>query len=108
MKRFLADFVPDALAHSSPMINRSIETERFHAADGTVKGGPDHHLRMGVLAPSTTNFPDATVGFAPNLLKMLEQLALHRPTGLVDGKRPAVTLIKRVHQLPVDIELQLP
>src|SRR4029077_13227775 len=78
--------------------------DRFHRA---VDRDPRHHLRMGEMAPRPAHFPEALVGLAPDLFQVLEQRALHVPGGLVGGDAELARLVERIHQLAVDVELQL-
>ena len=51
--------------------------------------------------------PDTVIGLVPNRLQMVEQGALQFPTFFVGAELAVATLVHRVHNLAVDIDLQL-
>jgi len=62
---------------------------------------------MGIISPTVADLPDTVVWSLPNAFEMLKQLPLHRPTLVVDGYLAAVTLVKRVDDFAVNVELPL-
>src|SRR6185437_1735870 len=62
---------------------------------------------IGELLAPAAYFPDSLVGIGPDRLEMVEQRALDPPSPLVLAQAAESRLIERVHELAVDIELQL-
>ena len=56
-----------------PMVERTVEPERFDALDSPVEGNPRHHLRMGEVTALSAHLPDAIVGSSPHGFEMPKQ-----------------------------------
>src|SRR2546422_8597192 len=53
------------------------------------------------------HLPDAFIGLFPDGLQMVHQRLLQRPARLVPAQANASRNVQRVHQLAVDVELEL-
>src|SRR3546814_5717044 len=92
----------------APVIDRPVEAELLDPLDAPVEGGPRHHLGKGEVLPAAAHFPYPLVGLGPDALEVIEQRALERP-GAVAGSEPGPpSLMKRVHHLAEDVDLELP
>ena len=59
------------------------------------------------MAGRSARFPDAAVGLVPDFRDVLQQGALHVPAGLRDGEASHARLLEGIHQLAIDVELEL-
>src|SRR6185312_12732867 len=97
----------DGFPRYPPLLERAVHTELLGRSDGAVEGHPRHDLGIGELLAPAAYFPDSLVGIGPDRLEMVEQRALDPPSPLVLAQAAESRLIERVHELAVDIELQL-
>ena len=97
----------DALARLAPLLDRAGQLEHFRASDGAIEGEPGHDLRMGEMLAAAAHLPQAFVGLVPDLRKMHQEFALHRPAGFVCAEAASPRLVQRVHDLAENIELEL-
>jgi hypothetical protein len=75
--------------------------------DGPVEGDPGHHLGVGEVPPWAADLPDALVRLAPLRLQELEQGLLEVPGRLVALEADVAAQVQGVHDLAVDVELEL-
>src|SRR5262249_62211716 len=72
-----------------------------------IKPPPGHPFGEDKGAPTASHFPDSFVRLLPNLLKMLDQFLLQRPRRANGSDAERASLMQRVNQLAVDVELKL-
>src|SRR5713101_7064943 len=89
------------------MLARSVEPVLLDRLDPAVESDPRHDFREGELARRAANLPDALVRLLPDRLQIFEQLLLQRPGKAAAFEPVAVTGVERVHQLAINVELQL-
>src|SRR5579864_1485983 len=89
------------------MLAWSVEPELLDRFDAAVEGDPAHDFREGEVARWAANLPDALVRALPDLFQVFEQLLLQFPGEGVAFEPIALRGIERIHQLAIDIELQL-
>src|SRR5436309_2753096 len=75
--------------------------------DRAVEGYPRHDFRMGKVLPRPAHLPDALVRLIPNPGEVLEQDRPHRVPVFVGGQAVALSMVERVENLAVDVELDL-
>src|SRR5829696_9947681 len=97
----------DLGAEPPPAVEVSGHPELLGGTDGAVDRDPRHDLRMDEMATIASNLPDAFIRALPGLLDEAQQRAL-QPPGMLVGLEPGfASLQERIHQLPVDVELEL-
>ena len=103
----LADLTVDAVAQLAPAVHRPVVVEALHGPHGAVEGHPGHDLGVDEVAPLAADLPDPLVGLLPGLLEEGEERELEPPRRRL-GRQPALARLQhRVHQLAVDVELEL-
>ena len=70
-------------------------------------GDPAHQAGVGVVAAAAARLPDPLVGLVPMVYQPLEVAGEVHPAVVVDGQPELVAEVDGVHQLAVDVELQL-
>ena len=76
-------------------------------ADGAVERDPAHDARVGEVLLAAAHFPDAFVGLLPFLADKLDEARELHPEIAGDRRSAFVVKIDGVHELAVDIELEL-
>src|SRR6185437_8504473 len=74
-----ADGCVNFVAQRLPALERRVEPVGFGVVQRAIEGDPAHHLGEGEVASSAAHFPDALVRLAPDVLEMLDHLALEVP-----------------------------
>src|SRR5580704_10022005 len=101
------DLIGDAIADFAPVIARSFVTVLLNRFDAAVERDPGHHLGKGKMTRPAAHLPDPLIGLGPGLFQEFEQLELQVP-GIGAGLEPkALARVQRIHQLAVNIELEL-
>src|SRR5215475_3450574 len=90
-----------------PAIDRSSKVEFFGALDGTVERKPSHDLGIGEVPRAAAQLPDSLVCLHPDVLKVLEERDLQRPTGFASRKSMTSGLMQRIHHFAKNVELAL-
>ncbi len=96
-----------SLAQLSPLLERSVETEPFHAAPGAVRGDPRHQLGVREVLGAAAHLPDALVTLRPTIGDDAHQRLLQRPGAAAGAETRCPRLVERVHHLAVHVELEL-
>ena len=102
-----ADVGVDPVTDLFPLVEWALHAELRDRLDRPVERHPRHDLGIGELFRAATDLPDAFVRFVPYGFEMIEQRALDGPSSLVFAKSSSTGLIKRIHQLAIDIQLPL-
>src|SRR2546426_8390774 len=76
-------------------------------ADPAVDGDPAHEAREEELVPASPRLPDPLVGLLPVPAHPVEEPHQVAPQVVGDGLPELVVEVNRVHELPVDVELEL-
>src|SRR6266850_5289050 len=75
--------------------------------DRAVEGYPRHDFRMGEVLPRPAHLPDALVRLIPNPGQVFEQDRPYRVPVFVGGQAVALSMVERVENFAVHIELDL-
>src|SRR5262249_58815544 len=106
-ERASANFFMDLGPQPAPALDRTFEAVLFNAVNGAIERDPGHDLGKGEMARLAAHLPDLLVGFAPRLFQMLHQRDLQRPARRRRVEAVLARLIERIHQLAVNVELEL-
>src|SRR5919204_1472941 len=99
--------VVDLRPHPAPPVDRPAAAEALDRLHAAVERDPRHHLRVREVAPRPAHLPDALVRLLPGMLEVPQEAPLERP-GLLGGREiVGSTLVQRVQDLAVDVELEL-
>src|SRR4029453_2349442 len=102
-----ADVVVNLPRHRAPALDRPLQPEVARELGAAVEGDPRHDLAEGEMARRRTAFPDAAIGLAPDR-RQVRQEGLHQVPGvLAAGDAAAARLVERVHDLAIDVYLEL-
>src|SRR5438105_896723 len=97
----------DRIANLPPLVDRAFEPELLDALDAAVECDPGQHLRRHIVLAWATTLPDSGIRLVPDLAQMFEQRPLERPCRIEEFQLRDARLMKYVHQLAIDVELQL-
>src|SRR5215469_1869896 len=101
------DVTVDRVPRLVPARQRGRERTLGGEADRAIDGDPAHHPRVEELLPSAPHLPDALVRPAPVGAYPVDQTQDVRPAVVPDRRTVLVVQVDRVHQLAVDIELEV-
>src|SRR5829696_2737647 len=101
------DLLVDLVAHLKPPLAVGWKRALIGQPQGSVQGDPAHELRVHEVPPSTSNLPDSLIFASPVVADPVDQPAQVSPQLVPDGVAVLVVEIDRVHQLAVDVQLQL-
>ena len=90
-----------------PARERRRERALAGEADRAIDRHPAHHARVEELLPPAAHLPDALVGLAPVLAHPVDQPDDVHPRVVRDRRAVLVVQVHRVHQLAVDVELEV-
>ena len=88
--------------------HRALQPALLHRLHGPIESDPGHDFRVGELARVTADLPDAVIGVLPIRLQEIEQRALYAPCVLVRVKATSACQVQGIHDLSIDVQLQLP
>ncbi len=97
----------DPVAQHAPVLDRPLAAEVLDAADGAVHHHPGHHLGIGEVLAPCPHLPDALVRLVPHLRDVADHRQLQRPALAVGAAGRLAALVEDVHQLAIDVELEL-
>ena len=104
----LANLGMDRIPDDAPLVGRSLQTVDFDTANGAVESDPGHDLGVGERPTRTTDLPDSVVRIGPVVDEESHDRHLDPPDDLVHGDAVGASPVDGVHELPVDVELELP
>lgn len=123
VERLLAKGRPEGVAHRieatvahlgmdtcpqlPPLVDRAAQSMTFHRLDGAIEDDPCHDLGEGKVLARPAGLPDAVIRFRPASRHMVGQRQLQIPPGLARAEAALARLLERVHQLAIDVELEL-
>ena len=90
------------------MRQRSVQAVPLHRRHCSVHCCPGQHLGVDELLWLTANLPHAPVRVLPASFENLHQRPLQVPSVLLAGDAAIASLVQAVHDLAVDVQLQLP
>jgi hypothetical protein len=99
--------VVDGVADAAPFLERVRERPPVGETDAPVEGDPAHEPRVQKLLASAPDLPDAFVGELPVVTDPVDEANQVRPQLIGDGLPVLVVEVDGVHQLAVDVELEL-
>src|SRR5919197_64707 len=99
--------VVDLRAHAAPAVDRAGAAEALDGLHAAVERDPGHHLRVREVAARPAHLPDSFVGLLPRVLEVAEEEPPERPPLLGGLQVVDPSLMKGVHDLAVDVELEL-
>ena len=103
----LVDVAVDGVTRLVPAGEGSRKRPSIREADGPVDRHPAHHPRVEELPAPTSDFPDALVRFSPVRAHPVDQPDQVHPRVVPDRRSILVIQVDRVHQLAVDVELEM-
>src|SRR5262249_60834657 len=86
---------------------RLLWMELLAVREPPVEGHPTHHLRVRKMAASPPDLPDPLVGVSPASRELLEDPRAERPRRRRRVETTPPSLVDRVHDFPVHIDLNL-
>src|SRR5262245_36884408 len=107
IKRLRAHLGVDFVAQPSPLIDRAFEVELLGAFHRAIDGDPRHDFRVCEMLRAAASFPNSLVRLPPNLLQLVRERDLEAPRGPTRWNSADVRLVKRVHHLAEDVQLEL-
>src|SRR5579883_1328970 len=100
-------FGMDLVPQSAPARDRPLMPELLDRTNGAVECDPDHHFRMREMLGWAADFPNAVIGLVPDFFEMLNDGAFEPPARWIWRQAGAPAGIERIHDLAIDVELQL-
>jgi len=99
--------VEDPVPRLVPLRERSRKRALGRQADRPVEGHPAHHSREDELLPASAHLPDALVRPVPVRGEPVHQPHEVRPGVVPHGRAILVVQVHGVHQLAVDVEVEV-
>ena len=105
--RLFLDVQVGAIGARSPPVQRRRQPALGGDARPPLEGHPGHHAGVGEPLHRAADLPHPVVGLLPVPLEPVELAAQRHPELVGDGLGIPVVEVHRVHQLAVDVQLQL-
>src|SRR5215213_2447830 len=103
----LHNLLIDLIAHFQPSLAVGGEGALVSESQATVYGDPAHELRVDEVPPPASDLPDSLIFTSPVVADPVDQPAQVGPQLVPDGVTVLVVEVDSVHQLTVDVQLQL-
>ena len=97
----------DLGADLAPAVGRAAAAEPLDRLHAPVEGDPGHHLGVREVPSRAADLPDAVVRLLPCVFQVAEHTTLERPRLLRHLELVDASLVEDVHDLAVDVELEL-
>ena len=103
-----ADVVVDLPRHRAPALDRSFQAELFGELDAAIEGHPGHHLAEGEVARRARGSPRCRGrAGARSSSRCARKACIRAQASSLLAMPPRARLVERVHDLAVDVELEL-
>src|SRR5215212_1661157 len=101
------DLLVDLVTYLQPSLAVGGEGALVSESQATVYGDPAHELRVDEVPPPASDLPDSLIFTSPVVADPVDQPAQVGPQLVPDGVTVLVVEVDSVHQLTVDVQLQL-
>jgi hypothetical protein len=105
--KILENVAIDVIPNPAPLTERGRKGAPLGQADPSVECHPAHQTRIEKLLWPAADLPHARIPFVPVTTDPIDQASQGLPEFRGDGVAVLVVEIDRVHQLAVDVELEL-
>jgi hypothetical protein len=96
------------LSRGAPRIDRTGQPVGLDGANGSIKDHPGHDLGVGEVSARSAYHPDSVIGITPVLGEEFHESQLKLPEDALYDQAVTDRSVDRIHQLAVDIKLELP
>src|SRR5690349_9692452 len=101
------DVVVDLIARQDPFGKRGWERALGSQANAAVDGHPAHQARVEKLLAAPAHFPNSFIRGSPILCHPIDEWDQIMPKPVTDRLTPFIVEIDRIHQLTVNVQLEL-